>query len=158
MAEIPSGTTGPDATADPFGGHEFHYEGHTDLFRCIRCHRYEVAVREGGHDRAVHGRAPGRVPDRGEHILSAARMITAVRPLIHCPASRFPRAGLSRPRGCCLVREEDAAALVADAVVALGQRGKRPVVTAENGPRLVRLGALMLAEFGVADREEDDDG
>lgn len=58
-----------------------------------------------------------------------------------------------------MVREEDAAALVADAVVALAQRGKRPVVTAENGPRLVRLGALMLAEFGVSgETTEDSDG
>lgn len=33
--------------ADPFGGHEFYYEGHTDLFRCIRCHMYEVTARAG---------------------------------------------------------------------------------------------------------------
>ena len=35
---------------DPFGGHEFAYESHTDLFRCVRCHRYEVAARtdDGG--------------------------------------------------------------------------------------------------------------
>lgn len=31
---------------DPFGGHEFAYEGRTDLFRCIRCHRYEVSARK----------------------------------------------------------------------------------------------------------------
>lgn len=27
---------------DPYGGHEFAYEPHTDLFRCVRCHVYEV--------------------------------------------------------------------------------------------------------------------
>jgi hypothetical protein len=31
---------------DPFGGHEFHYESHTDLFRCVKCHAYEVTARE----------------------------------------------------------------------------------------------------------------
>jgi len=40
----------PDRVAaqpdDPYGGHEFHYESHTDLFRCIRCHRYEVSARK----------------------------------------------------------------------------------------------------------------
>lgn len=36
----------PGQAADPFGGHEFHYESHTDLFRCIRCHAYEVTVRD----------------------------------------------------------------------------------------------------------------
>lgn len=40
-------TTDPGTTADPFGGHEFAYESHTDLFRCVRCHRYEVSVRKG---------------------------------------------------------------------------------------------------------------
>jgi hypothetical protein len=29
---------------DPYGGHEFAYESHTDLFRCVRCHKYEVVV------------------------------------------------------------------------------------------------------------------
>ena len=28
-----------------FGGHEFSYESHTDLFRCVRCAKYEVTVR-----------------------------------------------------------------------------------------------------------------
>lgn len=32
---------------DPYGGHEFHYEPHTDLFRCIKCHVYEVVARAG---------------------------------------------------------------------------------------------------------------
>lgn len=56
--------------------------------------------------------------------------------------------------------EDAAAALVADAAQALALRGHTPRITAANGPRLVRLGALMLAEFGVAgDPEtEDDDG
>ena len=31
---------------DPYGGHEFAYEPHTDLFRCVRCHKYEVSVRD----------------------------------------------------------------------------------------------------------------
>jgi hypothetical protein len=54
-----------------------------------------------------------------------------------------------------MVSEADAAALVADAAVSLALRGHAPKITAANGPRLVRLGALMLAEFGVAgDREE----
>lgn len=56
-----------------------------------------------------------------------------------------------------MVCEADAAALVADAAVALALRGHRPRVTHENGPRLVRLGALMLAEFGI-DTEEVTDG
>jgi hypothetical protein len=57
-----------------------------------------------------------------------------------------------------MVREEDAAALVADAVVSLALRGHVPVVTHENGPRLVRLGALMLAEFGIGGETEENDG
>lgn len=35
------------AADDPFGGHEFHYEPRTDLFRCIRCHVYEIVARAG---------------------------------------------------------------------------------------------------------------
>lgn len=38
-------TAQPD---DPYGGHEFHYEPHTDLFRCVRCHVYEVVARAEG--------------------------------------------------------------------------------------------------------------
>ena len=60
-----------------------------------------------------------------------------------------------------MVREADAAALVADMAVALALRGHAPRVTRENGPRLVRLGALMLAEFGVAagaETTEEGDG
>ena len=56
--------------------------------------------------------------------------------------------------------EDAAAALVADAAQALALRGYSPRITAVNGPRLVRLGALMLYEFGVAGdpEKEDDDG
>lgn len=52
-------------------------------------------------------------------------------------------------KGVVLVREADAAALVTDVMLLLGQRGHQVAITAANGPRLVRLGALMLAEFGV---------
>ena len=56
------------------------------------------------------------------------------------------------------MREADAYALVADAAQALALRGHTPRITAVNGPRLVRLGALMLYEFGVAgDPEPEDD-
>lgn len=34
----------PDA--DPFGGHVFEYESHTDLFRCTECQVYEVVARK----------------------------------------------------------------------------------------------------------------
>jgi hypothetical protein len=60
-----------------------------------------------------------------------------------------------------MVREADAAALVADAAQALARRGYDPVITDANSVRLVRLGALMLAEFGVAagpENTEDDNG
>jgi hypothetical protein len=59
-----------------------------------------------------------------------------------------------------LVCEEDAAALVVYAAQALALYGHSPKITHENGPRLVRLGALMLAEFGVGcgrETEDDDD-
>jgi hypothetical protein len=60
-----------------------------------------------------------------------------------------------------MVAEADAAALVADVMMALGLRGHDVRVTHVNGPRLVRLGALMLAEFGVgtgAESTEEDHG
>lgn len=41
---VTAATPGSD---DPFGGHEFAYESHTDLFRCVRCHTYEVSARKG---------------------------------------------------------------------------------------------------------------
>lgn len=87
----------------------------------------------------------------------AGRMIMAVRPPIHCP-------GVVRccpgpvPAGVRVVREEDAVSLVADSALALAARGHYPVITDANSVRLVRLGALMLVEFGVVAREEDDDG
>ena len=53
-------TTEPGTPADPFGGHEFAYEGHTDLFRCVRCHKYEVTVvnREEGTVEPCTGEPP----------------------------------------------------------------------------------------------------
>ncbi|MBN9748607.1 hypothetical protein DMP23_47355 [Amycolatopsis sp. A1MSW2902] len=33
---------------DGFGGHEFEYESHTDLFRCHLCREYEVTARADG--------------------------------------------------------------------------------------------------------------
>lgn len=60
-----------------------------------------------------------------------------------------------------MVRQEDAMALVTDAAQALAARGHEPVISAANSVRLVRLGALMLAEFGVGTAREtggeDDD-
>lgn len=57
----PEATPGqPDTPADPFGGHEFAYESHTDLFRCIRCHKYWVVVvnRETGVTELCDGQPP----------------------------------------------------------------------------------------------------
>jgi hypothetical protein len=56
-----------------------------------------------------------------------------------------------------VVLEADAAALVADAAQALALRGHAPVITAGNGPRLVRLGALMLDAFGVGTGRENEE-
>jgi hypothetical protein len=44
---------------DEFGGHEFAYESSTDLFRCTRCRKYEVTVREGGQVTPCEGDVPG---------------------------------------------------------------------------------------------------
>ena len=44
--------------ADPFGGHEFGYESHTDLFRCVRCHVYEVTARAEGTIKPCAGQPP----------------------------------------------------------------------------------------------------
>lgn len=44
--------------ADPFGGHEFGYEPHTDLFRCVRCHVYEVTARAEGTIKPCTGEPP----------------------------------------------------------------------------------------------------
>ena len=61
-----------------------------------------------------------------------------------------------------MVREEDAVALVADAALALAARGHEPVITDAGSVRLVRLGALMLAEFGIGgaapEGEKDETG
>jgi hypothetical protein len=58
-----------------------------------------------------------------------------------------------------VVREEDAVALVADAALALAARGYDPVITDAGSVRLVRLGALMLAEFGIGgETTEENDG
>ena len=52
-------TTPAPERDDPFGGHEFYYEGRTDLFRCIRCHHYEVTARkEDGTIEPCAGVAP----------------------------------------------------------------------------------------------------
>lgn len=60
-----------------------------------------------------------------------------------------------------MVREEDAAALVVTVAQALAVRGHNPQITGANGVRLVRLGALMLAEFGIGtgrETAEENDG
>lgn len=51
-------TPEPAAAADPFSGHEFAYEPHTDLFRCVRCHRYEVSCRNGDGIEPCPGQPP----------------------------------------------------------------------------------------------------
>ena len=62
-----------------------------------------------------------------------------------------PPAGSPLPERRPMVRESDAAALVTEVMLALGRRGHDARITHANGPRLVRLGALILAEFGLAD-------
>ncbi len=52
----------------------------------------------------------------------------------------------------------DAETLVVVVAQALAVRGYEPVITHENGPELVRLGALMLAEFGIGGEAEENDG
>ena len=47
------------APGDPFGGHEFGYESHTDLFRCTRCRAYEVVARKDGAITQCPGDVPG---------------------------------------------------------------------------------------------------
>jgi len=44
---------------DPYGGHEFAYESHTDLFRCTRCRVYEVTARKDGEITRCPGDVPG---------------------------------------------------------------------------------------------------
>jgi hypothetical protein len=53
-----------------------------------------------------------------------------------------------------MVREEDAAALVVDAAVALKLKGHDPVITAENSVWLMRYAGLMLAGFGIGTARE----
>ena len=53
-----------------------------------------------------------------------------------------------------MVSEDDAAALVADAALALARRGHKPVISEANSVRLVRLGALMLDGFGIGTARE----
>jgi len=60
-----------------------------------------------------------------------------------------------------MVCQPDAAALVTDALASLAVRGHAPVITAANGPLLVRLGALMIDAFctgTAAGSAEDSDG
>ena len=57
--EAGGGLRYPDsAEEEHFGGHEFHYEAHTDLFRCVRCHMYEVTARADGPIKPCTGQPP----------------------------------------------------------------------------------------------------
>ena len=56
-----------------------------------------------------------------------------------------------------MAAEADAAALVVREAVALKLEGHNPVITHENGPRLVRLAEQMIATFGITGREPEDD-
>ncbi len=78
-----------------------------------------------------------------------ARMAGTVRSPSSALARAFRAARGAPVQGGTLVREADAAALVADAAMALARRGHAPVVTHANGPALVRLAALMLDGFGI---------
>ena len=51
---------------------------------------------------------------------------------------------------------DPAAVVVTEAMLALGRRGHDPVITDVNGPRLMHLAGLMLAEFGVRERVGDE--
>ena len=57
-----------------------------------------------------------------------------------------------------MVAEDDAAALVVYAAEKLALQGHSPVITHENGPRLVRLAEQMIDAFGIGRETEDDDG
>jgi hypothetical protein len=54
-----------------------------------------------------------------------------------------------------MVLHPDAAALVVHVAQKLALSGHAPVITHENGPRLMRLGEQMLDAFGIGSREED---
>jgi hypothetical protein len=70
-----------------------------------------------------------------------------------------PVAAARLGEGVALISQEDAAKVVVDVAQALAVRGYEPVITHENGPRLVRLGEQMLAEFGiVGETAEENDG
>lgn len=49
----------------------------------------------------------------------------------------------------------DAAVVVCEVMFALGKRGHDVAITHENGPRLMQLGDLMLAEFGIKEEAQD---
>lgn len=51
--------------------------------------------------------------------------------------------------------ELDGAVVATDVMIALGLRGHDVKITHANGPRLMRLGELMLAEFGIGQRVGD---
>lgn len=56
--DSPADLIDAEAPTDPFGGHEFHYETHTDLFRFIQCHMYEVVARADGPIKPCPGQPP----------------------------------------------------------------------------------------------------
>lgn len=53
---------------------------------------------------------------------------------------------------------DPAAVIVTEAMLALGRRGHDAIITNQNGPRLMRLAGLMLAEFGVDECAASGDG
>lgn len=59
MPGQPEAAVAEAGATDPFGGHEFAYESSTDLFRCTRCRKYEVTVREGDVLSPCDGDVPG---------------------------------------------------------------------------------------------------
>ena len=55
-----------------------------------------------------------------------------------------------------MVDEGDAAALAADVIMMLAARGRDVRLTPAGEVRLVRLAALMAAEFGAGTKEDND--
>jgi hypothetical protein len=55
---VPVTAATPEPAVPDFGGHEFAYESHTDLFRCVHCHRYKVTVRKGNAIEPCAGQPP----------------------------------------------------------------------------------------------------
>ena len=55
-----------------------------------------------------------------------------------------------------MVKEEDAAALAADVKMLLYVRGHDVTLTPEGDVRLLRLAALMRAEFAAGAKEDSD--